>query len=56
MYLKLLGVISIGLSDFDEFDSEAVQGIEVIRSVSNNISVDVKESQILEDSVFELSL
>jgi hypothetical protein len=46
MYLGLLGIVGVGFAQINEFDSELIQAVEVIRGVGHAITADIKKSQI----------
>jgi hypothetical protein len=56
MYLKLLGVVSVSLPILDQLDGKFVECVKMIRSVGYDISVDIKQFQILQYRVFEFCL
>jgi hypothetical protein len=55
-HLGLLSIVGIGVTRFDELDGKIVQSLEMVRGVSDYISVDIHEMQVLENSLFELGL
>ena len=56
MHLKLLGVVGVSLPIFDHLDGIFVECVKMIRSVGYDISVDIKQFQILQYCIFEFCL
>lgn len=55
-HLRLLSVVGIGFTGFDDLDGKIVQSLEVVRGVSDDVSLDIHEMQVLEDGLFKLGL